>query len=401
MCSNVINVDGQELACRKCNQCITARKNGWVARAMAERATAQETYSITLTYNDETQENRDGAKSFEYRHVRGLLARLRRDIYARTGKVGQVRFICAGEIGSDKGRCHYHLLLFTNSDIFKCGEYTSWPNARPVPERWQKITEGKKKRRLNWSMWPHGFVTFQEPDQWGVEYAIAYALKDQFNVVSAEGTMREAKVSSYASGLFRMSKRPPIGWTFLDAKLTSLEDRGQLPVSLKVKVPEYKGYWYPTGTMREYMIDRIRIANELHIAEHGKNAPQWTALVASVAQSEKDWERLINGTEEEEEQKLADDIEEHKLSILLRTKEIRQAQRDRDTRSRCGKVTPCQRCVNSLTAEDFDKSKKFAQQQRDKHGSWDAANKAWRKENRPNPFCNYRELQTVRRVFKK
>ena len=401
MCSSVIEVDGRKLACRKCNECITARKNGWVARAMAEKATSAETFSVTLTYNDETQENRDGARNFEYRHVKALLWRLRRSIFYATGQRSALRFICAGELGSDKGRCHYHILLFCNVDIFQHGEYTAWPTGKPVPERWQKITKGKRKRRLNWSLWPHGFVTFQEPDQWGVEYAIAYALKDQFNIVSAAGTMRETKVSRVASGLFRMSKRPPIGFPFLDQYLARIEETGHLPISTRVKVPNYKGYWYPTGKLREIFLDRLRMANELHKAKYGKDAAQWSTLVNSVKDSDSDYERLVYGTEEEEK-KWEEECDDFNAAILLRTKEIRAAQRDAQTRRRCGSLKACQRCLNSLSDQDFDKAKRFyAAKLREHGGNADAAEKQYRQENRPNPFCNFRELSTVKRVFKK
>ncbi len=400
MCSDLIHIDGQQFACRKCNECITARKNGWVARAMAEKAVTAETFSVTLTYNDATQESRDAAKTFEYRHVKNWIKNLRRQIEYTTGQTGLLRYLVAGERGSDKGRCHWHVILFCNADILTLGKMTHWPSGKLAADRAEIITTGKRKKRINWSLWPYGFVSFQEPDQWGMEYALAYALKDQFNIVSAAGTAREAHVSRTSAGMFRMSKKPPIGFPFLERKLNALDARGQLPVDLKIRVPDYKGYWYPTGAIREYMLDRLRISNELYKAQHGRNAPQWTSLTRSVEQNEKDWERLIHGTEAQEEEQV-EDFEEWQRSILLRTKEIRQQQIDRDTRKRCGGLSACSRCLNSLTPQDFDAAARWAERQARKHGGYDAAEKHYRSENRCNPYCGYRELPTQKRAFKK
>ena len=69
MCQFPMQKDGVEFACGRCNACIYARKMDWVSRAMAERATMPHTMSITLTYANETDWQRDGASMFRYGDV--------------------------------------------------------------------------------------------------------------------------------------------------------------------------------------------------------------------------------------------------------------------------------------------------------------------------------------------
>ena len=126
MCSNPITANNVTFACRKCNDCLTTRKNGWVARAMAEKATSAHTYSVTLTYGSDTQEKRDGAAAFRYSDVYYFLKRLRDRAKYKFGKEAYVRFLCAGELGSQNGRCHWHIVLYSNFDIASLGSFKNF-----------------------------------------------------------------------------------------------------------------------------------------------------------------------------------------------------------------------------------------------------------------------------------
>ena len=84
MCSEPINYVDKEtgeavtFACRVCNECIAARRSGWIDRGMAERACHTHSLCVTLTYNTETEENRDARRMFQYADVMAFLKRLRR-----------------------------------------------------------------------------------------------------------------------------------------------------------------------------------------------------------------------------------------------------------------------------------------------------------------------------------
>lgn len=399
MCSDLIKIEDQLFACRKCNECLTSRKNGWVARAMAEKSLTPETFSITLTYNEKTEENRDAAKTFDYSTVSRFFKRLRSQIKENLGIVGQVRYIVAGEIGSEKGRCHWHVIVFASCDILQLGTMKTWPKGDVITEREDKITHGTKDvKRINWSLWKHGFITFQEPDQWGMEYALAYALKDQFNIKKSEGTMRETKAEITASGMFRPSKLPPIGEQFLQNKIAEAKETGQLPVTLQIKVPGYTGYWYPTREQRERWLDGLREANAIRKEKTGNDAPQWRALLASCSENEKDYERLTNGPEKSEEEESERDAFE--AQIRIRGKEETARKEDAETRFRCGRIEPCEQCARGLSEDEFRKATRYAARQVRRYGNFDKANENARQKRVCNPFCGRRELPSNKRVFK-
>ena len=70
MCNKPKTINGQEVACRECNDCCAAYRNTWVARCMAEKATTPHTLAFTLTYgNDGDDLVPLGAKVFRYSDV--------------------------------------------------------------------------------------------------------------------------------------------------------------------------------------------------------------------------------------------------------------------------------------------------------------------------------------------
>ena len=277
---------GEEMtfACRVCNECIATRRHGWVARAMAEKSDWPHALCITLTYSDETQESRDGARMFRYADIRAFLARLRSAARRQAGRVSTIRFICAGEQGDRLGRCHWHIILYSEVDLTTLGEFRLRGNY--CAGRKDIITSGKQVRRLNWTLWRFGFVAVQEPDQSAMNYVLSYCLKDQFTEEKTHGTMREAKAENFATGLFRMSKRPAIGENFLMRKMESLLEKNAVLPSLNIKVPGFHGYWQPSGTFRKKLLWCLVALNKRILWATGANAPQWPSLLASCSQNE-------------------------------------------------------------------------------------------------------------------
>jgi len=343
---------GQQIACRNCNDCIKVRSNEWLARAMAEKETSKHCYSITLTYNDENQHNRDGARFFRYSDIQRLLKKLREAAFERWNIRGAVRFISAGEIGS-KGdqRCHWHLVLYSQVELLELGTFKNPFSGKLINTHDQKITTTKTKKRLAWSMWPEGFITVQEPDQQGIAYALIYALKDQFNLEKSKGTMRQTRSENYAAGHFRMSKVPPIGGPWLDKKIDLLFQSGSVLPNLKLNVPSYSGYWYPSRVLREKLLRAMVTINDLSREQLGRSAPQWKTLLSTIDPESKDYEVLTDGQRQEEEETDDADLQRR---FALRSKEHDRTREHRETRKRCGGITPCASCLRSLSDEDFD-----------------------------------------------
>lgn len=113
-----------------------------------------------------------------YSDVQKFFKRLRNSGY-------RVRYIGAGEYGSDKGRSHWHVVLFFNG---------AYPQLHLAPF-------GTKSGRRQWiDEWPHGHIFPQVAEYGGFRYMLKYFLKSE-----------DLEVSDRK--LFR-SKNPPLGMEF-------------------------------------------------------------------------------------------------------------------------------------------------------------------------------------------
>ena len=408
MCSQPkINADNQPFACRTCGDCVKARQNGWVARCMAEKSTSLNTFIIGMTYNDETPENRDGARAFNYKNVSDFLKRLRQAIYRHYGTRETISFLACGEKGSMKGRCHWHLVLFTRADIFPVSAMTYFDGE----ERGTAPDHLPVERRMNWKVWPHGHVTFQQPDEGGMFYAVKYVSNDQFGSEKSKGTMRETRSQTHTASYFRMSKRPPIGDTFLQEQIDRWDAQNAVPTSLRLKVPGYTGFWFPLKRQREYLLAGLHDINQRVRNDTGRDCPQWSTLLHSVSLDENslnDWEYLTYGPQET----LADFAKveaEHKAKQDAH----KSAQRWRDTayvRRQCGGSLPCASCFNALSRPEKATLRAFhcAQQDRAKElfqatGDPRTPDELWRAskpQGHVNPWCGNTDHPTVIEAFR-
>ncbi|MBY5970816.1 hypothetical protein KUV28_00590 [Ferrimonas balearica] len=310
---------------------------------MAEKTHWPHTLSVTLTYSEDTQESRDAAQIFCYADVRAFLARLRSAArrYAKDQRLNVtpvIRFLCAGEQGDRNGRCHWHLILYSNVALWKLGEVRlrrTW-----LQKLSDMLTVGKRKRRLNWSLWDYGFCTFQEPDEGGMAYVLSYCLKDQFTEEKSRGTMRAAKAENFATGHFGMSKRPAIGEQWLFQKMERLLASGAVMPQLQFRVPGMSGYWVPNGSFRKKALWALVALNKRIAWTTGANAPQWSTLLASLEGSEADLE-ILNGPQEEDDEDLAQ-------QLARRSREETQRRLDAEFARTCGRELPCRKCVHGF-----------------------------------------------------
>lgn len=400
MCQKPLTLDdGTEISCRSCNECVATRTNTWVARCMAEKAISAYTYALHLTYSNRTPEDQRGGEAFRYSDVRAFFARLRRQIEYHTGQKAAVRFIVCGERGSKKGRVHWHVVVFSDVDILEFGEF----------RKYGELFLGEKvdqsgKNRLDWSLWPHGFVAVQEPEQEGLRYVLKYALKDQFSLAKSKGTMRHHKAENYAASYFRMSKKPPIGHAWLWDKLETLLDAGQFPVSMEFKVPDYSGFWYPSGQLRVDILRRLGQYAHHYASTHNMVPAQEGAFYASLSDRDKE---IYDGEEEE-----PFDVEDVREKARIRALEIREAGEKRDyarTRKRCGGILPCDECYRGLPEEarrqaNFEARRHRLAYEREagrylSFAEADARHRA--RYSLPNPFCAYSDLPKTRAAFER
>jgi hypothetical protein len=336
-------------ACRTCDGCIAARRWNWTARCVAEATQWKHALCVSLTYNDKAPGGYDAARFFAYHDVRAFVQRITAAL-RRIDKSLCVRFICAGEQGDRNGRCHWHLILWSDYDLRLLGEVTFQQSTYPIPgfakgmvlDPDQMMTIGKNKRRLHWSLWardeiPLGFVSFGAADQAGVSYVVSYCLKDQFTVEKSAGKKRVTRAENFATGLFRMSKRPAIGETWLMQELASLEDKRAVLPNTMLSVPGLTGKWYPSGTMREKLLSGFRAINDKRVSDGLGVAPQWPSLLAACAENPSDMELLTDV------EKVQQDFAE-----TLRAKEIDTIQKHRERRAVFAReyTLRCDTCVS-------------------------------------------------------
>jgi len=323
-----------------------------------EMATSPHTMVLALTYNEDTEENRDAARIFAYCDVSAFFKRLRAALwYQYPEETSWVRFLVAGEQGDRNNRCHWHVVVYSSHEIATVGTFEgfkpgvdgkvelSWPD----DQKYMLTTgKGRHERRLDWSIWGKGFVTLQEASQGAMSYVLSYVLKDQFTEEKSRGTRRYAKSETFGTGLFRMSKRPAIGEGFLFQRLAEFADMGQCPPSVSLKVPGFKGYYSPSGLARERMLWGLVALRQRVLYATGRNPPQWSSLLSSCAQFENDLEVLLDVPKEN-----PDDAESVEAEFARKGREIAgRFQADAD-RARCGSAVPCRKCLNGFDAEQL------------------------------------------------
>ncbi|MER9489796.1 hypothetical protein NKI50_28135 [Mesorhizobium sp. M0563] len=197
--------DGTEFACRKCWQCSERRIDDWVGRCLAENKTANVGHSITLTYGRDEDGNEDHFRAawLTYSDVQKFFKLLRRDGY-------KFRYLVCGEYGSEKGRAHWHLLMFWQGKV---------PPHELTTSRWNQ-------KRFENKYWPHGFQHWEKPNAKSIRYVCKYIQKD---IGKDE---RQGHIS--------MSKKPPLGDQYFYELALKYVKAGLAPQDLTYRFPEVK-----------------------------------------------------------------------------------------------------------------------------------------------------------------
>lgn len=239
--------DGTEVACRYCWQCKENRVNDLVGRCIAESRYAKKTYAVTLTYAQEAGVN---AVTLIYKDIQVFLKRLRR-------RYGKVRYICAGEYGTEKGRAHWHIGLFF---------YEKDPEPQNMPQLRFGEDLPPNEYRVDWEPWEHGFSYFQMPqfDGGDFRYLMKYAIKDQ------DLDSSDRKLS--------MSKKPPLGHQFMMDLAERHVEEAVLPRSFKYKIA---GLRKNNGQEKIFMMQGKTRENFLNAFKHG-----WIQKYGKEPQSE-------------------------------------------------------------------------------------------------------------------
>nr|WP_157843942.1 hypothetical protein [Epibacterium ulvae] len=186
------------------------------------------------------------AATLIYSDFQKFMKRLRIDGY-------KVRYIVAGEYGSQKGRAHWHAVLFFDGaapEMVDPWDIEESLNRSTPDWRFAQPT-GKYclEQNMFWKYWPHGHVYFQRAEYKGFHYLLKYALKDQEQEVSQTH--------------LAMSKKPPLGDAYFKEYAQRYVDHGLAPQDYFYSFADVydakrkRRKFYLQGRMREIFMDEF------------------------------------------------------------------------------------------------------------------------------------------------
>lgn len=136
------------VACGECYHCMESKINEWCTRMYAHAEDFKHVYFVTLTYRGITNIDNDVSRLIlqklstaiwhkdaynsthhmcynpcllQKKHYQDFLKRLRKN----TG-LNDISYVLSGEYGTDYGRPHFHLILFTNGILTKADIVRAW-----------------------------------------------------------------------------------------------------------------------------------------------------------------------------------------------------------------------------------------------------------------------------------
>lgn len=180
--------EARDVPCGKCVGCQLDRSREWALRCMLEASKYKKNAFVTLTYDNEHlpmngqlqddlygEQVTDESPTLVKKHPQDFIKRLRSRLKYDYDHDGLRVFYC-GEYGSDRGRPHYHLLLFNLPDqlIFRPSGFKSHSglNLYSIP-----VIE---------DCWNYGFVVIGDVTWESCAYTARYILKKAFGSSSVE-----------------------------------------------------------------------------------------------------------------------------------------------------------------------------------------------------------------------
>ncbi|AXH71900.1 MAG: putative replication initiation protein [Microviridae sp.] len=187
-----IERDGYEIVglCGSCKKCRDNRRRDMIGRCLAEvqDPSCRAVTFVTLTYGHDpsvtAKIDHPHARSLYYEDVQKWLKRIRTRQMPGSKKRYRCRYVAAGEMGSQKGRAHWHCLLFWQTD----------PPNFPAVDRWSEDP-----------FWSLGFTNWQLVTKDKNHRAVAYVAK-----YVAGGDLKSTQETC-----FHGSYRPLLGGAYL------------------------------------------------------------------------------------------------------------------------------------------------------------------------------------------
>lgn len=282
---------GEQTGCRLCWQCLERKVDDWVGRCIAQSKTAHRTFSITLTYGRDENDNADHVRAavLTYSDVQNYMKRLRFSGYV-------VRYFAVGEYGSRKGRAHWHLIMFydDNSAVInqrlahnaaveagiKRGKALPVPDGA-VPEH-EISTRGfdgdLRDVRFSDAHWEHGHAVWEElQDDYeasasrAVRYVCKYLAKD----------IHDAARQVVGP---RMSKKPPLGDAWLRDRAAQYVQQGLAPQDLFYSFPDVRS---SDGAVKRFVLNGVSADNFIRYYVEAKTGEAMPIMASEAGKVER------------------------------------------------------------------------------------------------------------------
>lgn len=185
-----------EIPCKKCIGCRLDYSREWANRGFLEAQHWQQNYFITLTYNDE---NLPENGSLEPEEFTNFIKRLRKRMADKRIQFDGIRFMGCGEYGEERGRPHYHIILF-NCQL-------------PVDSFYQPRIINKNtywQNHIIEKCWTKGISNVSDVTWNNIAYTARYITKKIY------GAQAQEEYADKEPEFFRVSRRPGIGGYYYD-----------------------------------------------------------------------------------------------------------------------------------------------------------------------------------------
>lgn len=176
------NIPFEVLPCGHCAECFKKRVRDWSIRLFNEAKYHEESYFITLTFDDR---HLPSNRSLSKKHIQKFIKRMRNYISNVEGLDVKFKYYAVGEYGEGKGERlglnpHYHLVVYS-LPLVSLGKLSY-----KFPDGHEHLSSSGDK--LMWSefiekMWPFGYTTVQEISFGSVSYVAGYVHKKLFDDV--------------------------------------------------------------------------------------------------------------------------------------------------------------------------------------------------------------------------
>ena len=189
-----------KVPCNYCSDCLKNRKTEWSLRMIHEASLWEQNHFITFTYETE---NLPDHHHLQYKDFKAFMKRLRFHLSKQNIKI---RFIVSGEYGEQKGRPHFHAIIYN------------------LPIHDLELVSNKNNNKLYesefiQSLWQHGTIKIGEVNSLTCGYVAKYMTKKDLSTWNGVDLETGEIIAEYddkgeitrIKPMHRRSNRPGIG----------------------------------------------------------------------------------------------------------------------------------------------------------------------------------------------